>query len=57
MLLSVQGLIVYGECATTTTDVYMMCMFYNVGMVNLACLLYFTSILHGAKCQQITAKS
>ena len=30
---------------------------YNVAMVNLACLLYFTSILHGAKCQQITAKS
>ena len=27
MLLSVQGLIVYFEYGTTTTDVYMMCMF------------------------------
>lgn len=41
MLLSVQGLIVYFEYGTTTTDVYMMHQMYdvhvyNVAMVNLA---------------------
>ena len=37
----------YSESATTTTDLYDVSdvYVYNVGMVNLACLLYFTSIL------------